>query len=78
MEPDTPAAYLGDDATDERAFRAISGRGLSVLVRPSWRQTAAELWLRPPEELLDFLNRWLEALRGRDALGGQAAAAVSG
>ena len=78
MEPDTPAAYLGDDATDEHAFRAISGRGLSVLVRPRWRQTAAQLWLKPPGELLDFLTQWLEAVRGRDAVGGEAAAAVNG
>jgi trehalose 6-phosphate phosphatase len=74
MEPDTPAAYLGDDATDEHAFRAISGRGLSVLMRPRWRQTAAELWLKPPGELLDFLTRWLDAVREHDALGGEAAA----
>jgi trehalose 6-phosphate phosphatase len=78
MGPDTPAAFLGDDATDERAFRAIRGRGLSALVRPRWRQSAAQLWLQPPEELLDFLTRWLEAVRGRDTLGGEAAAAVSG
>jgi trehalose 6-phosphate phosphatase len=78
MEPDTPAAYLGDDATDERAFRAIHGRGLSVLVRPRWRPTAAQLWLKPPEELLDFLTQWLEAVRGRDALGGEAVVAVGG
>jgi trehalose-phosphatase len=74
MEPDTPAAYLGDDATDERAFRAIRGRGLSVLVRPRWRPTAAQLWLKPPEELIDFLTLWLEAV----APGGEAVAAVGG
>jgi trehalose 6-phosphate phosphatase len=78
MEPGTPAAYLGDDATDERAFRAIHGRGLSVLVRPRWRPTAAQLWLKPPEELSDFLTQWLEAARGRDALGGEAVATVGG
>lgn len=78
MAPDTPAAYLGDDATDEHAFQAIEGRGLSVLVRPRWRQTAAQLWLKPPEELLDFLARWLEAVREHDDLGGDAAVAVGG
>ena len=35
--PDAPVAYLGDDNTDESAFRAIQGRGISVLVRPQWR-----------------------------------------
>jgi trehalose-phosphatase len=52
------AAYLGDDATDEDAFKAIKGHGLGVLVRATYRPTAAEVWLRPPQELLDFLSRW--------------------
>ena len=53
-------AYLGDDHTDEDAFRALQGRGLRVLVRPKWRTTAADLWLRPPEGLREFLARWAE------------------
>ncbi len=59
-----PVAYLGDDLTDEAAFRAVNGageRGLSVLVRRELRKTAAELWLRPPGELKSFLERWIEA-----------------
>jgi len=60
---DAPIAYLGDDRTDEDAFRALQGRGLTVLVRPELRPTSAELWLRPPEELLHFLNDWLTASR---------------
>lgn len=59
--PGTPAAYLGDDLTDEAAFRALAGRGLSLLVRTEWRPTAADLWLKPPGELLAFLQAWLEA-----------------
>jgi trehalose 6-phosphate phosphatase len=55
------AAYLGDDRTDENAFRAIKGRGLSVLVRSELRPTIADAWLRPPEELLHFLRDWLQA-----------------
>ena len=54
-----PVAYLGDDITDERAFRALGPRGLSVLVRQKFRRTAAQAWLKPPEELLDFLSRWI-------------------
>jgi trehalose-phosphatase len=59
-----PVAYLGDDLSDESAFRAVcmvGRRGLSVLVRKEWRETAAELWLRPPGELLEFLERWVQA-----------------
>ncbi len=58
--PDACAAYLGDDLTDEDAFRAMKGRGLSVLVRPEYRETGADLWIRPPEGLIDFLARWEE------------------
>jgi trehalose 6-phosphate phosphatase len=58
-----PVAYLGDDMTDESAFRAIKGHGLGVLVRRQHRATAADLWLRPPEELRGFLRRWLRACR---------------
>jgi trehalose-phosphatase len=61
VHPNTPVAYLGDDLTDERAFRALGARGLSILVRTKPRRTAAQVWLKPPEELLDFLGRWLAA-----------------
>ncbi len=55
------AAYLGDDLTDEDAFRAIAGHGLGVLVREALRETAAAWWLQPPQELLSFLDDWMHA-----------------
>jgi len=63
MGPEIPVVYLGDDATDERAFLALGTRGLSVLVRPEWRKTAAALWIKPPEGLREFLTRWVQAYR---------------
>jgi len=61
--PEVPVAYLGDDLTDERAFLALGAVGLSILVRPEWRETAAALRIRPPEGLREFLMRWLQACR---------------
>ncbi len=61
IEEHAAIAYLGDDLTDEDAFKAIHGRGIGVLVRPTFRTTAANFWLKPPKELLEFLWQWQEA-----------------
>ena len=63
MGEGTAVAYLGDDCTDEDAFAALGARGLSVLVREELRQTGAHVWLKPPEELFWFFDRWSEACR---------------
>lgn len=55
---DAVFAYLGDDFTDEDAFRALGDGGLRVLVRTELRDTLADIHLTPPAELLDFLDRW--------------------
>lgn len=57
-----PTAYLGDDLTDEIAFAALKGRGLGVLVRREWRETVADIWLKPPEQLREFLRLWFGSL----------------
>ena len=59
------AAYLGDDQTDEDAFAALAREGLSVLVRAEKRSTRADLWLTPPDELLDFLGQWRDMTTGQ-------------
>jgi trehalose-phosphatase len=63
--PGTPAAYLGDDRTDEDAFQAIGAQGIGILVRGERRPSAARVWLRPPEDLLDFLRSWIQARQAR-------------
>lgn len=80
----TACAYLGDDLTDEDAFRALAepvdhvptgsvraagvpitdAHTLGVLVRQEWRETAARAWLQPPQQVLDFLQRWRWACGG--------------
>jgi trehalose 6-phosphate phosphatase len=66
--PLTEIAYLGDDLTDEDSFRALNGRGLTVLVRPEYRHTAAQVWLKPPQELVGFLEQWLNGIPKPDHL----------
>jgi trehalose-phosphatase len=61
-----PAAYLGDDLTDEDAFATIGKRGYPILVRTEVRQSDARFWLTPPEELLEFLDAWIAASQGQN------------
>jgi trehalose-phosphatase len=53
--------YIGDDLTDEDAFRAIAGLGLGILVTEEPRETAAEYSLRSPGEVKELLERLLLA-----------------
>jgi len=76
--PDTPVAYLGDDTADEAAFRAIGKRGVSVLVRPEERQTLAQFWLKPPDEVVEFLELWLRSCAEGTPAERGAAKAVNG
>jgi trehalose 6-phosphate phosphatase len=55
---------LGDDLTDEDAFQVLEGRGLSILVRAAYRETIARAWLRPPQELIAFLEQWRSDVGG--------------
>lgn len=61
---DCPIAYLGDDITDEDAFTELNPFGLTLLVRQEYRRTAAQFWIRPPLELISFLENWLRACGG--------------
>ena len=63
LDPEIPVAYVGDDATDEDAFRVLNGRGLTILAGSKPRATAALTWLKPPAELLQFLMNWIHACR---------------
>jgi trehalose 6-phosphate phosphatase len=53
--------YIGDDITDESAFRAIAARGLAILVTKTARATAATFHLRDPREVYAYV-RCLNAL----------------
>ena len=55
--PDVLPIYIGDDLTDEDAFRAVAGRGIGVLVASEPRETAAEYQVRDPGEVVALLER---------------------
>ncbi len=48
--------FIGDDLTDENAFRAIGERGITIAVGVDERETAAEYSLRDTEEVLRLLE----------------------
>jgi len=56
--------FIGDDVTDEDAFRALKGRGISVAVREQAGPTEARYALRNPDEVRTFLGMILEISKG--------------
>ena len=54
--------YLGDDRSDEDAFRVIGSQGISVWVGPGVASASAQYFLRDPEEVRGFLQRCEEIL----------------
>jgi alpha,alpha-trehalase len=50
--------YIGDDVTDEDAFRALKEKGVGICVTEDGTQkTAASYRLNHPDEVYEFLNR---------------------
>ena len=54
--------YIGDDRTDEDAFRAIEKRGVAILVSEQPQITAASYWLNNPEDVERFLRELIARL----------------
>lgn len=50
--------YIGDDLTDEDAFAAVAGRGISIIVRGGDRVTTADYALDDSDSVCRLLN-WL-------------------
>ena len=70
LPSDTMASFMGDDITDEDAFEIFEeeqyrSRSCAVLVRDRPRPSCASLWIRPPAELLEFLDMWIQARENR-------------
>lgn len=56
LYPQHYPVYIGDDLTDEDAFKAIRNRGTGVLVSEVDKLTSACLRLRDPNEVLELLQ----------------------
>jgi trehalose-phosphatase len=54
--------YIGDDRTDEDAFRALGQRGVGILVSEQPRLTAASYSLKDPTEVKRFLRELVATL----------------
>lgn len=65
--PTCPVVYVGDDLTDEDAFRAMGPSGLPIVVRgeDDARLSAASYALAGPREVAVFLRRLLELFEKR-------------
>jgi trehalose 6-phosphate phosphatase len=62
--------YLGDDQTDEDAFRVLKGQGISVFVGLGKLSSEADFFLKSPDEVQEFLFRCQVARRaGRHCAG---------
>lgn len=55
--------YLGDDQTDEDAFRVMKKQGISVYVGPGTSLSEADFFLQSPDEVQEFLFRCQEVRR---------------
>ena len=63
--PDVLPFYVGDDLTDEDAFRALAGRGVGILVGEAPAPSMATFWLPETSDVEVFLRRLTDLLRQR-------------
>jgi len=54
--------YIGDDLTDEDAFRTLTDGGIGIVVEAGSRPTAANYVLQQPAEVQSFLHRLISCL----------------
>jgi trehalose-phosphatase len=59
--------YVGDDLTDEDAFRVLAQHGIGIVVGEGERTTAARYRLRDPDQVQRFLRTLAETLARRHA-----------
>lgn len=56
--------YIGDDVTDEDAFKVLIKKGIGIVVSEEKRSSKAAYKLKDPDEVLIFLKNIVEILKG--------------
>jgi trehalose 6-phosphate phosphatase len=64
--PAALAVYIGDDQTDEDAFRLLPPESITIRVGPATVPTAARYRVADPDEVLRLLRAIVEQRRGRE------------
>ena len=54
--------YIGDDRTDEDAFRALADKGITIRVGDDSSDTRAHFYLTDQKETLEFLRLLYQGL----------------
>jgi len=62
-DPEVLPIYMGDDVTDEDAFRAVRGRGLGILVSERPQPSAALYRVRDTDHVAELLRHLAETQR---------------
>jgi len=55
------AVYIGDDTTDEDAFRTLRSRGVGILVADPPRPSSADFLLKSPQEVKELFEKIITA-----------------
>ena len=63
--PDDLPLYIGDDVTDEDAFRALRPTGIGILVAKRRRPSMANYRVRDSDDVLKFLHHLIHVLEHR-------------
>ena len=62
-DPDKLPLYVGDDVTDEDAFRSLRGAGIGILVAKHPQPSMATYRVGDSDDVLDLLNHLIQVLK---------------